>query len=257
VTAAGESAPEPCEFLRWDAEHFDLRVGRVRDHRLEPASLRDVLAWTQNEAIDCLYLLADSADAETQRLAQGNGFRFVDVRMTLSMPLAEGAPQYAARGVTIRAARAADAAPLAALAKDGYGDSRFYADGRFPRPSVDRLYERWLLGSLDGSLADLVLVVEESGECVGYLTARLDNAARTGHIELVAISRRARGRGFGRVLVSSALREFVQAGMAIARVVTQGRNVAAQRLYQSCGLRTEVVQLWYHRWADEQCGGAR
>ena len=31
-------------------------------------------------------------------------------------------------------------------------------------------------------------------------------------------------------------------------VVTQGRNVAAQRLYQSAGFRTAAVQLWHHCW---------
>jgi ribosomal protein S18 acetylase RimI-like enzyme len=33
-------------------------------------------------------------------------------------------------------------------------------------------------------------------------------------------------------------------------VVTQGRNVAAQRLYQRAGFVTASTQLWYHRWLD-------
>ena len=31
-------------------------------------------------------------------------------------------------------------------------------------------------------------------------------------------------------------------------VVTQGRNLAAQRLYQGNGFVTASLQLWYHRW---------
>jgi len=31
-------------------------------------------------------------------------------------------------------------------------------------------------------------------------------------------------------------------------VVTQGRNLAAQRLYQRNGFVTASLQLWYHRW---------
>jgi hypothetical protein len=31
-------------------------------------------------------------------------------------------------------------------------------------------------------------------------------------------------------------------------VVTQGRNYAAQRLYQRNQFRTCEVQLWYHKW---------
>jgi dTDP-4-amino-4,6-dideoxy-D-galactose acyltransferase len=252
VTADGESAPEPCEFLPWDTEHFGLRIGHVREHRLWAAQLRDVLAWAQDESIDCLYLLADAADPETQRLAQGHGFRYVDVRMTLAMPLTEDASDWAAQGAVVRSARAADAKPLATIARSAHCGSRFYADGRFARASVDRLYEQWLVGSLHGLLADVVLVAEDSGEPVGYLTARLDHDQQIGNIELVGTSPRVRRQGFGRVLVSSALRELAGFGMATGRVVTQGRNVAAQRLYQKCGFRTEMVQLWYHRWSDEQ-----
>jgi hypothetical protein len=33
------------------------------------------------------------------------------------------------------------------------------------------------------------------------------------------------------------------------RVVTQGRNVRAQRLYQAHGLLTRSIGLWFHRWS--------
>ena len=32
------------------------------------------------------------------------------------------------------------------------------------------------------------------------------------------------------------------------KVVTQGRNIAGQRLYQRCGFLTRSVELWYHKW---------
>jgi hypothetical protein len=32
--------------------------------------------------------------------------------------------------------------------------------------------------------------------------------------------------------------------------VTQGRNVAAQCLYQACGFRTALTQVVYHRWFE-------
>ena len=243
---------EPCELLQWDTEHFGLRIGRVRDHRLGANRLREVLSWATDERIDCLYLLADGTDADTHRLAQAHGFRFVDVRLTLGTERVEEVASRLSHGAVVRPARSADIERLRALAADGFRDSRFYADGRFPPAAVDRLFERWLAGSLDGSLADLVLVVELSGEAAGYITARLDPDQRVGTIELVGTSHPVRRRGVGRALVASALAEFARAGMNRASVVTQGRNVAAQRLYQSCGFRTELVQVWYHHWADEQ-----
>ena len=56
------------------------------------------------------------------------------------------------------------------------------------------------------------------------------------------------GRGLGQQLVTSALRAFRERGMRVATVVTQGRNIRSQRLYQKCGFVIRSVELWYHRW---------
>jgi ribosomal protein S18 acetylase RimI-like enzyme len=45
-------------------------------------------------------------------------------------------------------------------------------------------------------------------------------------------------------------------GVQRVSVVTQGRNVAAQKLYQSCGFTTCSVQLWYHWWLEAASPGA-
>ena len=37
-------------------------------------------------------------------------------------------------------------------------------------------------------------------------------------------------------------------GAQAVTVVTQGRNRAAQRLYQQCGFLSRDLQLWYHKW---------
>ena len=31
-------------------------------------------------------------------------------------------------------------------------------------------------------------------------------------------------------------------------VVTQGRNIVAQKLYQKNGFKTKKTELWYHKW---------
>jgi hypothetical protein len=40
-------------------------------------------------------------------------------------------------------------------------------------------------------------------------------------------------------------------------VVTQARNVPAQRLYQKCGFITRSVELWFHRWSADALQGTR
>ena len=69
-----------------------------------------------------------------------------------------------------------------------------------------------------------------------------------GEIALVGVQARARGRGIGQALLQAARTWFEENGLRAIRVATQGRNLAAQRLYQRNGFRTETVQLYYHRW---------
>ena len=45
-----------------------------------------------------------------------------------------------------------------------------------------------------------------------------------------------------------AARWFEQEDAEKIRVVTQGRNVAAQRLYQKCGFASSSMEIWFHRW---------
>jgi GNAT superfamily N-acetyltransferase len=90
-------------------------------------------------------------------------------------------------------------------------------------------------------------VAELDGVPVGYISCHL-NESRACRIGLVGVSAQARGQDVGKTLVFSALDWFLTQGAQEVLVVTQGRNYAAQRLYQCCGFLTQTVQLWYHKW---------
>jgi dTDP-4-amino-4,6-dideoxy-D-galactose acyltransferase len=233
----------PCEFLEWDSEFFGIRIGRVSGRSPAAAELERAKAWCREEQIDCLYLLADSDRPETLVAAQASGFQLVDVRVTLERPLAGLA---AAVTPVVRLCRDSDTLELRELARASHRDSRFYADPRFPRDLCDRLYETWIDRSIHG-WADCVLVAEADSAPAGYLSCHLSAAA--GSIGLLAVGAEHRGRGFGFQLVHAALQYFRDQGMEKATVVTQGRNITSQRLYQRCGFFTGAMQFWYHWWS--------
>jgi GNAT superfamily N-acetyltransferase len=54
----------------------------------------------------------------------------------------------------------------------------------------------------------------------------------------------------GTALVQAALDWFRGQGLYSAQVVTQARNVPAQRLYQQMGFFTRRMTLYYHKWLD-------
>lgn len=238
------------EFLEWDSAFFERRVARVRGHRLDAVQLAAIEAWCASNRIDVLYFLADADDPLTTRLAERSAFRLADIRLTLERTIR---PADSALPPTpgIRPATEADIPALRAIAAGSYTDSRFFYDQRFPPGKAAELYAIWVEKSVRGS-ADAVRVAAGEGDSpAGYITCHL-NADGAGEIGLVGVAEAARGAGVGRQLVEAAVRWFAQQGARAVSVVTQGRNVPAQRLYQRSGFVTHSVQLWYHRWFSEE-----
>ena len=246
------SAPSLCRLLDWDSEFFGRKIASTNVVALGPVEVEAVLAWCRAQAIDCLYHLSDATDLATLRAIEQREFRLVDIRVTLDRKLdppraLANAPQHAPTAASsIRRARPSDVAILRAIASKSYTDSRFYADSNFDRARCDELYATWIEKSC-GGWAEAVWVAENAGIPAGFVTCHA-REQRRGEIGLLGIGEEARGRGLGRYLIERALDWFTEAGLARVTVVTQGKNVAAQRLYQSCGFRSAKVELWHHRW---------
>lgn len=231
-----------CQFLPWDSDFFQRRIARVRHESLNERSVEQVLAWCAAERIDLLYLLVNAGDLETVRLAEQRQFRLMDIRLTLKIKPPE---QPAVRYADIRPHQPSDLPALKAIARVSHRDSRFYADDSIPPEQSDRLYETWVENSANG-FADQVLVAVDGTLPVGYITCHLEGDQ--GKIGLLGVSAAAQGKGFGTMLIDSALEWFRQQGVSKTTVVTQGRNIRAQRVYQRRGFMTKFVHLWYHRW---------
>jgi dTDP-4-amino-4,6-dideoxy-D-galactose acyltransferase len=143
-------------------------------------------------------------------------------------------------------AREEDFSALRTIAREGHRDTRFYFDEHFDRAKCDLLYETWIENSFKG-YAQAVLVAEVEGKAVGYITCHLDR--EQSQIGVVGVAAGYQGAGLGTKLVQHFLAWSIREGARKANVVTQGRNVAAQRLYQRNGFVTASFQLWYHRWS--------
>ena len=134
---------------------------------------------------------------------------------------------------------------LKQIAASSFTDSRFYADPHFDRAQCDALYASWIERDCREARAR-VLVADREGVPAGFVTCKIDGD--TGNIGLIAVDAPAHGNGLGRRLVTAALLDFAARGMTRSTVVTQARNIASQRLYQSCGYLLRSTALWYHRW---------
>jgi dTDP-4-amino-4,6-dideoxy-D-galactose acyltransferase len=222
---------EPPEMLGWDTEFWGLRVARA-------TSSDGLKEWACANTVGLIGLLVDDP-AEVQR-SEENGARFMDIRVTLARPTAIQQPP-----PRVRPFRASDVETLVAIARASHRITRFYADPRLPDDRCDDLYERWIRQSCEGWAA-AVLVCEQDAKPAGYITVHIDGD--TSSIGLVAVAEQARRRGYGQELVLGAI-DYANRHEAVdMTVVTQGRNVAAQRTFQACRFRTTKTQVWMHQW---------
>ncbi len=231
-----------CSYLGWDTDFFGRRIARVNPTRLSDDQADQALAWCEANRIDCLYFLAESDDAETVRAAEAHQFALVDVRITL-----EWRGTRSNDSGNLRLSRPDDIEPLKAMARVNHHDTRFYYDGHFSPERCDALYATWIERDYR---ENTVLVAERDGQAAGYITCALRDGV--GQIGLLGVGAAWQGQGLGGLLVNGALGWFSQHGSEHVQVVTQGRNVRAQRVYQRSGFVTSQMQFWYHRWFERK-----
>jgi dTDP-4-amino-4,6-dideoxy-D-galactose acyltransferase len=238
-----------CHVLEWDSTFFGRRIARVEIGRLTLNDLREIIQWCSAEQIECLYFLADSDDRDSILLAEDHGFHQMDIRVTMDRGLqVVDKTSGVDRESLIRRARPSDILALQKLAENNHRDTRFYYDCKFNESRCAALYRTWIEKSCMG-YADAVFVAEVRGEIAGYISCHT-REGKLGQIGLAGVKDGFRGLGIGTFLVRRALAWFEEALLEKVEVVTQGRNIKAQRLYQQCGFFTCSVNLWYHRWFD-------
>ena len=233
--------------LNWDTEFFEVKIAALHTLRINPDIVKYALDFCEKEQVKCLYYLSDCHDALSVKLAELNRFHFVDIRLTFENDLKECICQKGDKILKIRESTTDDICACQNIARKSYVDSRYYFDQHFSKEICEKFYSNWVARSI-AERNDKVFVAEINGEIAGYLTCNLTPRGEQGRILLVGVDEVAKGAGVGTSLVNHALDWFRDQGVSSVEVVTQGRNVTAQRLYQKCGFRTLKTQLWYHKW---------
>ena len=233
-----------CEFLQWDSDFFSLRIGKAIPNRVDLDTMSQIKNWCKNESIDCLYFLSDADDPVTTHLLLHHQFDLVDTRMTLERDLIILPPFEPS--TTLRLAHEEDIPQLKQIAKHSYHHTRYYFDGRFPVERCDDLYATWIERSCQGYADAVWVATEDSGAVQGFITCSIHEMQ--GEIGLLGVASGYSGRGIGFQLVMRALSWIQEKGVKSVKVVTQGRNIPAQRLYQRTGFLSHSLRHWYHYW---------
>jgi ribosomal protein S18 acetylase RimI-like enzyme len=219
----------------WDSTFFGVRI--VEAH-LRGDALDEAVADAARSGAECLYLFVDAGDLATIETAVRHGAQLVDLRVELAGQIAL---EVAGDAPPTRRATHADREALLPQTRELAIESRFSRDTRIPDQKVREMYDIWL----DRCLEEGVVVVP-ANRGAGFVGARKNGDVAS--IELVYVDAASRGQGLGRALIREAVTALLASDVT---VVTQSGNVAAQRLYQSLGLRSRGAIAVLHLWLDE------
>ncbi len=149
--------------------------------------------------------------------------------------------------MVFRKAEKYDIQYLKKISKNLYKDSRYLFDDFFNRKKINQFYENWIekgvLGFFDNECFCLCLDNQPVAFCtISYFKNF------TSSIELIGVSRDFQGKQYARYMLNNLFIYLFRKNFTKISVVTQGRNYAAQNLYQRIGFKIIKTQLWYHKW---------
>ena len=231
----------------WDTDFFGFKIARLHPKCLTKDIMRYAFRKCNEENIECLYYLCNYNDSKSILLAKKYLFDQVDTRVKSHRSLLDYRQIKNEDTIYIRNHKADDITHLKQIAKNVYTLSRFYVDKHFPRELCDHFYATWIENSCKG-YADKVFVAETKGKIAGFITCDLNERMKNGRIGLVGVASFAQGKKVGVALVVHALNWFSKKKVLNVEVMTQERNIAAQKLYWKCGFKILKKEIWFHKW---------
>lgn len=233
--------------LKWDSDFFGFNVAYVSCLRLTPNIEKHIAGFVRKENIRMLEYLCNCHDKKSVITAEKNGYSFVDIRLTFEHFVQNNYPVNDCQGYCVREAGPKDIAKLRKIASNIYRFSRYYYDSNFDKDKVAEFYANWVEKAVLGKFDDFVYVLCHLEEPIGFCSIR-KNRLNSVTIGLFGMHSNYSGRGLSKYLLDTSLQKLRDSGIHYVEVVTQGRNYAAQRLYQRSGFLTKSVELWYHKW---------
>lgn len=232
--------------LDWDSQFLGIEVfGVTLASGNALADLPETIRFLQDSKADLAYFFLPKADTVVREALAGRGAILYDEKITYAKELGPEPPAWPPGVGIYRGGVTQQLLDLAFLA--GH-ESRFKKDPRLT-PHFEPLYSLWLTNSLNGAMADCVLVYNPGAdrEIEGMVTCKLKEDG-TGSIGLIAASAANRGAGIGSRLLQASEAWLINNGGTRSTVVTQKSNTGACRFYEKAGFTEYKTEDVYHLW---------
>jgi len=229
--------------LKWDSDFFGYDVAQIVLDNSGIDLLGSLINEVRSKGIRLTYLFVPSADIDINQKVVDSGAICVDQKVVFSkIPQAHKE----IHNTIIEFRKNSPDDKLVKLALQAGKYSRFRLDKNFKNNEYERLYTQWLLNSVAKKIAFEVLVAVSEKEIVGLTT--LGEKGNYADIGLVSVEESFSGRGIGTDLIHTADNIAFRLKYNQIKVVTQGENLNACKLYEKCNFKLESMTNVYHLW---------
>ncbi len=229
--------------LDWDSSFLGISTGMITRQNLTEIEIGNILEKMKMDGYHLVYYPA-AYKIERTLVNRFNGI-MADEKITFTKTIGKITRQETDDHI-ISYAHKNVSPELLDLAWESGIYSRFNVDPHFKNNEFRQLYKTWIERSVNREIAKDVLIYKDGPSIGGMIT--LGEKNNKGDIGLVAVAESARGKGIGKKLMTAAENAFRDMGYNEVQVVTQGVNVPAMNLYQSCGYTIDERLFYYHFW---------
>lgn len=208
--------------LNWDSNFFNLKIGEVYLQK-EDLEIND-------NSFDLLYVKSEN---EFEITINGYNNTFSDQILIYSKDLKEAEVEIHYPNIISFKETNFQIEKLYELAYIAGKFSRFNLDKKFDEEKFKKLYRMWIDNSLNGSIADEVLIYQENNELVGLVIYKKDREVVT--YTLLAVFPEYQGKAIGAKLFEFVAQKMAKQNIKKLIIPTQISNVGACYIYNRLG----------------------
>jgi len=221
------------QILEWDTKFFGFKVAKLESLILDSKLLRKVIEKAHKENIKCIYCLSNSKNED---LLKTLGFNKIDEKIEFSNIIRHNNDE---NELDIKEAREEDISAIKRIASNAFrGKTRFYKDNHFNLKKVDELYELWI-DKLINDENSTIIIIKKNDKIIGFNGISLKNGE--GRIDLIAVDKKYKNKGYGSLLVKQAYKFFDQLNLKKKNEM----KVTGKRIYLRTLTENDVTQRYY------------
>ncbi len=221
--------------LDWDSDFFNLKIGEV--------CIENEGFEVNDTSFDLLYVKSKN---EFEIKISGYENTFSDQILIYSKDLKDTGIEVVEPNIIPFKETHFPIEKLYELAYIGGKFSRFNLDEKFDSEYFKKLYKIWIDNSLNGTLADELLIYQENGELVGFVTYKTNKEVLT--YTLLAVLPEHKGKAIGAKLFEFVAQKMAKKSITKLTLPTQISNVGACYIYNKLGYTISEKTYIKHYW---------